>query len=571
MSGSRQAPPPSRSHAANNPPAVMSSTAQTPSIAETQEKKEQEIDGKYEHRESHTHNQRETDAARVLQRTYRGHRERRQLAGLSLNPSTRWTEAIKEAQYREITRPRPRSSGLAQETENGRPSEARQNWRRVGGIARRAGGDEQDDDEGKSSGEDAATRKRLNQQKRTQSTQMMDLSYFLEMVDVNHRYGSNLRKYHAEWKRRNTRENFFYWLDHGEGKDLNLENCSRERLDSMKVRYLSREERLNYLTMVDGQGRLCWKKNGIRIDTSVKWKDSAIGIVPVDSTTPTYSDNAAAAGAPTNPSSGSESGESSGDEASKAEKKTTEVPPDAILNRLVRKSSTKSKWIFVADTSFNLYVGIKQSGAFQHSSFLHGSRISSAGLIKIRDGRIKLVQPRSGHYRPPASNFLAFIHTMRAKGVDMSAASVSASYAALIGIEGYMKGKTALKEARSGLKELMSPDENANKARQNVDVCVGEAVENDTKDAKSEPDKSRLNEKVDHAMRPQQYGNEVKDVEIDGRHTGHKHAAKDEMSQQGSVEKSDRDAKNTNPEQTGKQEGLKASLMRKLHIGERKS
>jgi len=88
---------------------------------------------------------------------------------------------------------------------------------------------------------------------------MMDLSYCLEMVDVQHRYGSNLREYHAEWNNRSTHENFFYWLDCGEGKDVSLEKCPRERLDSMRVRYLSREERLDYLTTVDEQGRLCWK------------------------------------------------------------------------------------------------------------------------------------------------------------------------------------------------------------------------------------------------------------------------------------------------------------------------
>ena len=541
---SRQAPPrapPYSNHAVLQQSAVMSSTAQTLPIAETQEKKEQEIDSQYGTRSPHTHSQRETDAAQVLQRTYRGHRERRQLAGLSLDPSTRWTEAIKEAQYRELTRPRPRSSDLA-ESEDGRASEARQTWRRVGGIARRAGGDAEDGHEEESSDGDVPTKRKLDKQKRSQSTQMMDLSYFLEMVDVNHRYGSNLRKYHAEWKRRGTRENFFYWLDHGEGKDLSLDICPRERLDSMKVRYLSREERLNYLTMVDEQGRLCWKKNGIRIDTSVKWKDSVMGIVPAESHIPTYSENAAA-GPPGNPSSDSDSAQSSGDEASKASKKITEVPPDAILDRLVRKSSAKSKWIFVADTSFNLYVGIKQSGAFQHSSFLHGSRISSAGLIKIRDGRIKLLQPRSGHYRPPASNFLAFIHALRAKGVDMSATSVSASYAALIGIEGYMKGKTAIKEAKTGLKEMVSPKE-----------------------------KPEEHEKAEHA------GAQA--------HPTHEHIENGENVVVGELEQDSKQEtpetkradtaptthtqQNTASKEVRKHESLKASLMRKLHIGERK-
>lgn len=96
----------------------------------------------------------------------------------------------------------------------------------------------------------------------------MDLSYFLEMVDVKHRYGSNLRKYHAEWKSRPTTENFFYWLDQGEGKDVEIEKCSRERLEKMQVRYLGREERRYYEVIVGKNGKLCWRKDGARVDVS---------------------------------------------------------------------------------------------------------------------------------------------------------------------------------------------------------------------------------------------------------------------------------------------------------------
>jgi hypothetical protein len=46
-----------------------------------------------------------------------------------------------------------------------------------------------------------------------------------------------------------------------------------------------------------------------------------------------------------------------------------------------------------SDTSFRLYVGYKQSGAFQHSSFLHGSRIAAAGIIKIKHGQLRKLSP----------------------------------------------------------------------------------------------------------------------------------------------------------------------------------
>lgn len=119
----------------------------------------------------------------------------------------------------------------------------------------------------------------------------MDLSYFLEMVDVKHRYGSNLRKYHAEWQSRPTNENFFYWLDRGEGRDVEVEKCSRERLERMQVRYLGREERRLYEVVVDKEGKLCWRKDGVRVDTTDQWRDSIRGIVRVGDPTPQWAPN----------------------------------------------------------------------------------------------------------------------------------------------------------------------------------------------------------------------------------------------------------------------------------------
>ena len=60
------------------------------SIAEIHDKKEAHILDKCKVTDSVE--ARESHAAKVLQRNYRGHRERRQLRGLSLDPTTRWTE-----------------------------------------------------------------------------------------------------------------------------------------------------------------------------------------------------------------------------------------------------------------------------------------------------------------------------------------------------------------------------------------------------------------------------------------------------------------------------------------------
>ena len=302
---------------------------------------------------------------------------------------------MQEAQYRNLTTPRPHTPGSPG------PS-AHQNWLRASKVARRAtGGDEEADSDSLSGNESDRQARRQAQaaerQERSEHAKTMELQYFLEMVDQQHRYGSNLRKYHAEWQRRNTNENFFYWLDYGEGKDLSLEICSRERLASMKVRYLSREERADYLVIVDEAGKLCWSKSGKRVDTGEEWKDSGKGIISTlqekvhhDSKDKDSKGNNAG-----DDEESEESEESNHDTAEEPKRPgfNRHASPKSMLDHLLRKGPKKNMWIFVADTSLNLFVGLKQSGSFQHSSFLHGSRVCAAGLIKVRDGQLRCSYP----------------------------------------------------------------------------------------------------------------------------------------------------------------------------------
>lgn len=132
--------------------------------------------------------------------------------------------------------------------------------------------------------------------------------------------------------------------------------------------------------------------------------------------------------------------------------KVKHVSAAVVFNHMIRSSLKKGhKWIFVADTSFNLYIGYKQAGAFQHSSFLHGSRILAAGQIKVKRGSLRRLSPLSGHYRPPAKNFRAFVKSLEEAGVDMSRVSISQSYAVLVGLESYTKTRKKLRAAESGL------------------------------------------------------------------------------------------------------------------------
>ncbi|KAK1780575.1 hypothetical protein QBC45DRAFT_104929 [Copromyces sp. CBS 386.78] len=453
-------------------------------------------------------------AAALIQRTYRGYRVRRQLEGFGLDPSRRWKHAIREAQWRELVKPCSRNnfglvdsgigmlddggSGARCPTSESRSSRARQNWKKVATIARRVAADVDSDGYSSDSSSssrpsssspgvesDEEKRKRRQQERsalkearerRKAAARMMGLQYLLEMVDLKHRYGANLRVYHEAWKQADTDESFFFWLDHGEGQAYDLEACSREQLERERIRYLSCEERQHYLVQVDDEGRLCWAKNGERIDTYGEWKDSVHGIVPIDDSSSPY--------VPANPSehetrlfghtgTGSASSEDDGgDDAEhdavdeyvyppttsdgvptatktiKRFKNSRHISTGIIVDKLLRKSVRRNTWIFVADTNLRLYVGIKSSGAFQHSSFLQGSRIFAAGSIKIKDGRLTSLSPLSGHYRPPTSSFRAFMRSLQEEqGVDMSAVTVSKSYSVLVGMETYAKARTKGKEA----------------------------------------------------------------------------------------------------------------------------
>ncbi|KAK1429223.1 hypothetical protein QVD17_11429 [Tagetes erecta] len=74
-----------------------------------------------------------------------------------------------------------------------------------------------------------------------------------------------------------------------------------------------------------------------------------------------------------------------------------------------RNGPANTKWIFVLSTSNVLYVGKKNKGKFQHSSFLAGGATLSAGQLVVTDGILKAVWPHSGHYLPTEENFDAFM------------------------------------------------------------------------------------------------------------------------------------------------------------------
>ncbi|RLN48009.1 hypothetical protein BBJ28_00000397 [Nothophytophthora sp. Chile5] len=90
--------------------------------------------------------------------------------------------------------------------------------------------------------------------------------FWLEALDDEHRYGFHLRAFHKAWKHEmadgsnnsgSNNASFFYWLDHGAGRSLELPECSQHELRHTHVEYCSAEQRKSYeLRFVPGDGAL---------------------------------------------------------------------------------------------------------------------------------------------------------------------------------------------------------------------------------------------------------------------------------------------------------------------------
>lgn len=280
----------------------------------------------------------------------------------------------------------------------------------------------------------------------------LEVQHWLELIDGKHRYGSNLKWYHKRWQQESTEDNFFRWLDVGDGKSLSLDECPRTRLEQERIQYLSTEQRLNYLVKIDAQGRLRWNRNNELIDTSAGyWKDSGNGqgIIPEDIPQWPARRGSFASSIDSSSISSEESDEVYhylGNE--KGKNKVTTLfhryfTIKGITNRLLRKTVRRNTWIFISDKHFNIFIGIKDTGTFQHSSFLAGGLVTSAGLITVREGIIHSLSPLSGHYRTTIEHYHQFLNVLAERGVDMRKVKASKAEMALWGVEHIAKTKKA--------------------------------------------------------------------------------------------------------------------------------
>ncbi|OEL31326.1 IQ domain-containing protein IQM2 [Dichanthelium oligosanthes] len=146
-------------------------------------------------------------AAVTVQKVYKSFRTRRRLADCAVLVEQSWWELLDFALLR-------RSSVSFFDIE--RQESAVSKWARARTRAAKVGKGLSKDDK----------------------AQKLALQHWLEAIDPRHRYGHNLHYYYDCWLQCESKEPFFYWLDVGEGKEINLERCPRSKLLSQCIKYL---------------------------------------------------------------------------------------------------------------------------------------------------------------------------------------------------------------------------------------------------------------------------------------------------------------------------------------------
>ncbi|XVE97696.1 hypothetical protein REPUB_Repub03eG0041100 [Reevesia pubescens] len=105
-----------------------------------------------------------------------------------------------------------------------------------------------------------------------EKAQKLALQHWLEAIDPRHRYGHNLHFYYDVWSASKSTQPFFYWLDIGDGKELNHKKCQRTDLQWQCIQYLGPKEREAFEVIVES-GKLVYKQSGILVNTNddSKW------------------------------------------------------------------------------------------------------------------------------------------------------------------------------------------------------------------------------------------------------------------------------------------------------------